>query len=284
MIRPLLQDDSLLADIRAARGTPAELHLWWLGQSGFLVQSDWRHLLVDPYLSDSLTAKYAATAKPHVRMTERVIAPERLDFINVVASTHNHTDHFDPDTLGPLLAVNPELAIVVPAANRAIAAERLGIAPDRLLTIDDGQTLEAGGFAITAVPAAHEMIERDEQGQLRFLGYLIRRGGFTVYQAGDTVLYEGMVERLAREDIDLALLPINGRDPSRRVPGNLWGREAAQLVRQIGARLAIPCHYEMFEFNTASPDEFIAECKRLWQPCLVLRAGERLTVEPNSFR
>lgn len=284
MIRPVLHDDSLLADIRAARGAPAELHLWWLAQSGFLMQCEGRYLLIDPYLSDSLTTKYAATDKPHVRMTERVIAPERLDFIDVVASTHNHTDHFDPDTLGPLLAVNSELAIVVPSANREIAAERLGIAPDRLLTINDGQTLEAGGFAISAVPAAHETIERDEQGRLRFLGYLIRRGGFTVYQAGDTVLYEGMVERLAQQKIDVALVPINGRDPSRRVPGNLWGREAAWLARQIGARLAIPCHYEMFAFNTASPDEFIAECKRLEQRFRVLRAGKRLTVERNSFR
>ncbi|HEY2147001.1 MAG TPA: MBL fold metallo-hydrolase [Pirellulales bacterium] len=279
----MLQDDSLLADIRAAREA-AELHLWWLGQIGFLLQCDGRHLLVDPYLSDSLTAKYAATDKPHVRMTERVIAPERLDFINVVASTHNHTDHFDPDTLGPLLAVNSELAIVVPAANRAIAAERLGIAPDRLLTIDDGQTLEAGGFAITAVPAAHETIERDEQGRLRFLGYLIGAGGLTVYHAGDTVLYDGMVERMGEHQIDVALVPINGRDPSRRVAGNLWGREAAWLARRIGARLAIPCHYEMFEFNTASPDEFIAECKRLEQRFRVLKAGERLTVERNEFR
>jgi L-ascorbate metabolism protein UlaG (beta-lactamase superfamily) len=248
------------------------------------MQCDGRHLLVDPYLSDSLTAKYASTDKPHVCMTERVIAPERLDFINVVASTHNHTDHFDPDTLGPLLAANSELAIVVPAANRAIAAERLGIAPDRLLTIDDGQTLDADGFAITAVPAAHETIERDEQGRLRFLGYLIGAGGLTVYHAGDTVLYDGMVERLGEHQIDVALVPINGRDPSRRVAGNLWGREAAWLARRIGARLAIPCHYEMFEFNTASPDEFIAECKRLEQRFRVLKAGERLTVERNEFR
>ncbi len=48
--------------------------LWWLGQSGFLVQWQGRHLLLDPYLSESLTKKYAATDKPHVRMTRRVVA------------------------------------------------------------------------------------------------------------------------------------------------------------------------------------------------------------------
>jgi L-ascorbate metabolism protein UlaG (beta-lactamase superfamily) len=284
MIRPARQDDSLLADIRAARATSGELRVWWLGQSGFLIQCDGRHLLVDPYLSDSLTAKYAATDKPHVRMTERVIRPERLDFIDVVGSTHNHTDHFDLDTLGPLLAAGPNLPLIVPAANRAAAAERLGVPPERLLVIDDGKAIEAGGFELTAVPAAHETLERDELGRLRFLGYIVRSGGFAVYHSGDTVLYDGMVERLAAQRIDVALLPINGRDPARRVAGNLWGREAAWLARQIGARVAVPCHYEMFEFNTAPPDEFIAECRRLGQPFRVLKAGEHLTVERNSFR
>jgi hypothetical protein len=37
-------------------------------------------------------------------------------------------------------------------------------------------------------------------------------------------------------------------------------------------------HFEMFAFNTAPPDTFVAACARLGQPQRVLRAGERLTV------
>ena len=87
MITPVLKDEAILADVAEARRDWQDLHLWWLGQSGFLVQWQNRHLLLDPYLSDSLTKKYAHTDKPHVRMTERVVAPERLDFIDVVASS-----------------------------------------------------------------------------------------------------------------------------------------------------------------------------------------------------
>src|SRR5919204_5681192 len=107
MIRPVLQDEEFLEDVRAARQDAANLHLWWLGQSGFLLQWQGRHLLLDPYLSDSLTHKYAGTDRPHVRMTARVIAPERLGFVEVATSSHNHTDHLDAETLGPLLGVNP---------------------------------------------------------------------------------------------------------------------------------------------------------------------------------
>ena len=56
------------------------------------------------------------------------------------------------------------------------------------------------------------------------------------------------------------------------------GREAAQLAKDIGARIVIPCHYDMFEFNTADPaDEFIPECRRLGQPYRVLQQGERFS-------
>jgi len=276
MIRPLLAGDAFLADVAAARRHPG-FRLWWLGQSGFLLQWQGRHLLLDPYLSDSLTRKYAGTDKPHVRMTERVVAPERLDFVDVVTSSHDHTDHLDADTLGPLLGANPRLAVVVPEADRDVAGQRLHVDPSRLTVVDAGGEVEAGGFRIAAVPAAHEEIERDERGRCRHLGYVVRFGAFTVHHAGDCVPYEGQAERLRPFAVDVALLPINGRAPQRRVPGNFSGEEAARLAHEIGARLVVPCHYEMFAFNTASPEAFVAEARRLGQRCRVLRAGERWT-------
>ena len=208
-------------------------------------------------------------------MTELVIDPRRLDFVDVATSSHNHTDHLDGETLVSLLQANSKLAIVVPAANRQFAAERLQTEPERLITLDDGGLVEAAGVRIHAVPAAHEAVERDEQGRCRFLGYVAELGNHTIYHSGDTVLYDGMAERLRKWNIDIALLPINGRAPERRVAGNLWGREAAQLGRDIGARVVIPCHYDMFEFNTESPDELVAECRRIGQPFQVLQCGER---------
>src|SRR5438034_4778861 len=138
MIKPALQDDDFLEDVQRARSEPEQVHLWWLGQSGFLVQWQGHHLVFDPYLSDSLTHKYAATDKPHVRMTERVVAPERLDFIDLVTSSHNHTDHLDAETLEPLLEANPDVVLVVPEANRAFVADRLGIDPAGPVGLDDG--------------------------------------------------------------------------------------------------------------------------------------------------
>jgi len=285
MIHPAYQDDTFLADVAATRSDTDRLHVWWLGQSGFLVAWAGRHLLLDPYLSDSLTRKYAGTDKPHVRMSERVIAPGRLDFVDVVTSSHNHTDHLDPDTLQPLARVNVGLRLVCARANLAEALSRSGLDPAQVVSLDPDEpprAVDIGVFKLHAVPAAHETIERDTAGRYRFVGYVVQAGPFTIYHSGDTVLYDGQVERLRPFRPDLALLPINGRAPERRVAGNLWGREAAQLAKDIGAGLAVPCHYDMFAFNTATPDEFVTECRRLAQPFRVLRQGERLSLAARA--
>lgn len=278
MIRPLLQDDAFLADVTTAASEDSRMHLWWLGQSGYLVQSHGRHLLIDPYLSDSLTEKYDGTIRPHVRMTERVIAPERLDFIDVVTSSHNHTDHLDHETVVPLLAANPDLTVITPAANAVFAANRFEMDPGLVTAIDAGETIEVAGFTFHAVPAAHEELDTDSEGLYCYLGYVIEAGGVTIYHSGDTLRYKGMAERLRAWSIDVAILPINGRDKRRGVAGNLSARQAVDLGRDIGAKIVVPCHYEMFEFNTASPDDFITRAARAGQAHRVLKAGERMTL------
>jgi L-ascorbate metabolism protein UlaG (beta-lactamase superfamily) len=277
MIKPVLQNDAFLQDVSRAKQHPDQLHLWWLGQSGFLIQWQGHHLLIDPYLSDSLTKKYADTNKPHVRMTERVIPPERLDFIDVVTSSHNHTDHLDGETLIPLWKANPNLTAIIPRANVKFAAERLKIPPERLTPIRaDGEPIEVNPFTFHAIPSAHETLEQDENGDHRFIGLIVQAAGRTIYHSGDCVPYSGLVERLGNWKIDLALLPINGRDPQRGVPGNFTAEEAVQLGKQIEAGLVFPCHYEMFEFNTVSPEGFIEAATEIGQDYRLLQCGERL--------
>lgn len=275
MKKPILQDDAFLSDVKEAPSDRRHFNLWWLGQSGFLIQWQKRHALIDPYLSDSLTEKYAASNKPHVRLTERVVAPEKLNFIDVVTSSNNNTDHFDPATLNPLREKNPHLKIIIPEAHRRVSAERLKVDPETFVGLDSGRTKPAGVFRFQGVPAAHNELALNRWDEHLYLGYIIEMGMFRVYHAGDTRLWDGMVDHVRPFKVDVAILPINGNKPERHVPGNLDGREAAQLAKDIGARIVIPCHYDMFEFNTADPDEFTAACQEIGQPYKVLQNGER---------
>jgi L-ascorbate metabolism protein UlaG (beta-lactamase superfamily) len=278
LIKPVLQNKLLLADIQNASNGGDRMHVWWLGQSGFLFKCAGEFLLVDPYLSDSLGKKYAKTDRPHTRMTDIPIKPEMLDMVGVVTSSHQHTSHFDEDTLRPLAKKSGGLKLIVPEATLPAARQRLPDTGIEYIALNDGQSVTVEGWEFTGVAGVHYEAERDEQGRCLCLGYLIRRNGITVYHSGDTLWHDGLIEPLRAARCDLALLPICGHKADRRTPGNLNGTEAAALAKATGAGLVVPCHYEMFKFDSASPEEFMTACGRLDQPHHVMRCGQRLTI------
>jgi L-ascorbate metabolism protein UlaG (beta-lactamase superfamily) len=178
--------------------------------------------------------------------------------------------------------------VVLPKADLTFAAERLQCEPSRLVGVDAGTSVRVGGVDFYGVPAAHDTLDRSAAGWMKCLGYVVVLGDYTIFHAGDTLRYGGdvleinaalkranlaRVHGLRTSPIDLAILPINGK------VGNMNGTEAAQLSKQINARLVVPCHYHMFEFNTAEPEElFVPECEKLGQAYRVLRMGERLSL------
>lgn len=114
---------------------------------------------------------------------------------------------------------------------------------------------------MTAVPAAHEFLDEDPATGLHpYLGYIIEGGGFRLYHAGDTCLYEGMQARLRQWPLDLALLPINGRDAKRLAAnciGNMTYQEAADLAGAVRPGLTVPTHFDMFATNSEDPQLFV---------------------------
>lgn len=276
LIKPVNEGETLAAEIREAKeqGNTSTLDIWWLGQSGFLLQWNKKCLLFDPYLSDSLSKKYANTNKPHERISELVIEPELLDCIDIVTSSHNHTDHLDAETLMPLFEKNKNLKIIIPEANRDFVVDRVKCAHDFPIGFRDGEKKAIDDFVFNGVPAAHNTIERDEQGRCKFMGFVVQFGKFSIYHSGDTLWYENMVDILTPFHVDVAFLPINGNDPARGVAGNLNGEEAAWLGKEIDAKVVIPHHYDLFKFNTADPKEFAQEAKKINQPIKTLQLGE----------
>ncbi|MDE3212966.1 MAG: MBL fold metallo-hydrolase [Bacteroidota bacterium] len=280
LIQAILKDEALIKQADQLDIEENRFHLWWLGQSGYLLQWNGYRILIDPYLSDSLTIKYAATSKPHIRMGERVIRPELLKGISIVSSSHNHTDHLDKETLVPVLQNNPGITFVIPEANREFIAARLGCDPGFPMGLSDHESLQVGPFTYHGIAAKHNEIERDSRGNCVYMGYVIQFGNFTIYHSGDTLWYDEMVPILKAFSVDVALLPINGNDPARGVAGNLDGYQAALLGKSIGAKMVIPCHYDMFTFNTADPEVFATEARKLGQPYKILKLGE-MTSFPN---
>lgn len=279
MIKAHKKDIELLSEMDSFLPDEKHFYLWWLGQSGFLLQWKGKSVLIDPYLSDSLTKKYATTDKPHTRMSERVVDPALLKNISIVTSSHNHTDHLDAETIIPVLKNNPGITFLIPEANRDFVAERVKCEPGFPIGLTDGKSVTIDDFTFHGIPAKHNEIERDEKGNCKYMGYVIEFGGHHIYHSGDTLWFDEMENLLKPFSIDVALLPINGNDPARKVAGNLDCHEAAKLGRAIGARWVIPCHYDMFTFNTADVKEFVREAITIGQPFKVLTGGENFKFE-----
>jgi len=274
LIPALKKGQALVDEINAYRQERTGLRLWWLGQSGYLLQWNGKQVLIDPYLSDTLTKKYANTEKPHIRMSELTVRPELLENISIVTSSHNHTDHLDAETLIPVLKDNPDIQFIIPEANRQFVCQRVQCAQDFPVGMNDGISKTINGFTFTGIPAKHNELERDGNGNCKYMGYVIQFGPYTVYHSGDTLWFEGMVELLSPYSIDVAILPINGNEPSRKVAGNLNIKEAVRLGKAINASYVIPCHYDMFTFNTADVSDFKVEARQSQQQFKVLQGGE----------
>ena len=175
------------------------------------------HLLaIDPYLSDSLAVKYRGGRFPHVRMMPPPLAPEELTPLDAVFCTHAHTDHMDPGTLGPLARANPACRFVVPRWPRQTAVER-GVPPERMVTADAGESgTLAGGIRWQALASAHEEAgDRRRRACISSSAMSSSCDGLRVYHSGDCVPYPGLADQLRRHAIDVAILPVNGRDAER---------------------------------------------------------------------
>lgn len=265
----------------SARGERA---LFWLGQAGFWFDSGAHNILIDPYLSDSLAKKYAGQANDHQRMMEPPITADELLQPDIVLITHAHTDHMDPETLGPLAQRFPELPFVVPRAKLDVARERIG-ADANLIPVSDGEMIKPlPGLTLQVLPAAHERLERDGEDNAVFLGYGIRTDGLTLYHSGDSIPFDGLMESVRQLAPDIALLPVNGRDETRLaagIPGNFTLEEAVTLCQDAGIAWMIPHHFGMFAFNTLDEEIIDAAVASSTSPRMIKPViGQRLRFDP----
>jgi len=244
-------------EIRDRRLTEEQVGIWYLGQEGILFGHQGEFLGVDLYLSDYVDRNCCSEQVRWVRRYAPPVEPETLNFLHVVLCTHAHEDHADPVTLTAIANANPETVFVVPAPETAFISA-YGIEKTRLVAARADQTLQFGAFSVTPVPAAHEQLHPDEHGDYRELSYLIKVGGQRFFHGGDMCLYDGLAEQL--KQVDVAFLPVNGRDYFRTkngIIGNIDCAEAVTFAKEIGAGMLVPMHHDLYAVNGLDPVVFV---------------------------
>ncbi len=248
MAEVALQGTALRDEIARTRTEPGQVAFWWLGQHSFILKGGETVVYIDPYLSPS-----------PARQTPPLLTPAAVTDADLVLCTHDHGDHIDPGAIPGIAAASPAARFVAPRPAGQRMRE-LGVSPDRLTLLTDGEEAEWRGVRVTAVKSKHERFDEVPGVGFPFLGYVIALNGATLYHAGDTLVYEGLVTTLQRHAPSVLFLPINGRCADRLRSGcigNMTYQEAVDLAGDVGARWAVPTHYDMFIGNQEDPTKFV---------------------------
>ncbi|MFP4380202.1 MAG: MBL fold metallo-hydrolase [Candidatus Sumerlaeia bacterium] len=220
------------------------LSIFWLEQSHFLFKTSAGTLIhVDPFLSRDVKPENHIYPKPLMWPNE---APGDYVFL-----THDHRDHTDPHTLGPMRENNPECRFIGPRESVERCISEADIPPARLQEIKEGETQNFDGFSVKAV-FSHDTANVPNT---THLGFIFDFGGLVVYHAGDTRSdvenYEAKLDPIRNLQPDALIVAIN------RKYNNPGPEGALRIVEMCKPHTIIPCHFDCFKDNTLDPQEFV---------------------------
>ena len=147
---------------------------------------------------------------------------EALIDVDAVLITHEHFDHFVPDTLAAAAAANPSLQVWAPKSVADALAGKEELA-GRVTTVAPGESFTAGGLAVRTFGGQHALIHSSIPA-IANVGYLIEDG---VYHPGDSYT-------VPTSSVEALLVPLNAP----------WAKlsETVDFTIAVGASRAFQIH------------------------------------------
>ena len=205
------------------------MKITFLGQAGLLFESNGFKIMIDPYLSDSVE-------KINPENCRRVKVDEKFFSIkpNIMIFTHNHLDHYDPETVERFITKDSNVLVLSP---KSVWDEVRKIGGNNNYVLFNRHTSwTENGIKFTAVKAEHSDITP--------IGVIIDDGENKYYITGDTLYNEEIFEDLP-DNIYALFLPVNG------VGNNMNMADASRFAKRVNAEKTVPIHIGMFDELTA---------------------------------
>jgi len=171
--------------------------------------------------------------------------PEGEEKADLVLITHAHFDHYSQEDIDRVSKTGT--VIVAPHDVAEVC-----LATGDVRAIKPGETIEAKGLSVQAVPAYNERPERKtfHPRDNNWVGYVVDLGGTRTYIAGDTD-HIGEMSDIA---CDLAFVPAGGTY-------TMDLDEAVGAVKDIGPKTAVPYHFGFVVGSRSIGQEFVEAIK-----------------------
>lgn len=246
--------------------------LAYIGHATLGLELDGIRILTDPLVRRRVLHLYRYALPPD---------PEWLTPPDAILLSHLHLDHCD---IPSLRRIGSATRLIVPRG-AGIVLTRHGF--HSVEELAPGEIVSVGALTIMATPAAHSGFRPPSGPSAIPLGYLIS-GSQRLYFAGDTDLFAAMADLAI--GLDVAFLPVWGWGRSLG-PGHLDPHRAAEALRLLRPRLAIPIHWGTYArvglvgrlptFLTDPPLLFEEEAARLAPdiPVRIVQPGEVIDLE-----
>lgn len=202
------------------------IKLRFLHHSFFELSCSGHKILIDPFMNTPKSVKVNAK-------TKCPISEKALMDADMILISHEHFDHFDKEFIENVSGKKNCKIIAHDSLLNEIKAPlacKQAIAPNKKVTVD--------GISIEAFHVHHP-------NSFYPLGLKVESGGVSIVHMGDTFL----MDSFNKIKTDVLILPIGGQMTLDIV-------DAVRLVKTIEPKIAIPMHYNTFDFIKASPKEF----------------------------
>jgi L-ascorbate metabolism protein UlaG (beta-lactamase superfamily) len=204
----------------------------WFGHSSVVLEMDDTRLATDPVLQRRVA---------HL-VRERAVKRWELGRVDGILVSHVHHDHLH---LASIREFDRRVTVIVPRHAGTILTRR-GFTS--VVEVEPGDCIEVGRVRVDVTEAEHGEVRRWVRAHAAAVGYVVR-GSSDVYFAGDTDLFAGMHDLAP---LDVALIPVAGWGP-RLPPGHLDPTRAAEAVRLLEPRIAVPIHWGTYRRLLARP-------------------------------
>ena len=213
------------------------MKITWLGQAGLYVEFDKLNVMIDPYLTNSVAKVNPANYRRYP--VDESVWEYKPD---VMIFTHDHLDHFDPETAPVFLEMEHKMTVLSPTSVYLKAREHKN--GHNYVEFNPHTRWTQAGVRFYSVKATHS--------DPFAIGVVIEEisSGKKLYVTGDT-LYNSEIFKDIPNDIYAVFLPING------VGNNMNMVDAADFAKKVGAKYTVPLHFGLFD----ELDPSVFECK-----------------------